>query len=126
MIKLKQNFPEYYIIAVLFCSTYTPPLSISSIAIGLIIFLALQSHYKWKFTGMLISTLFIAVNLYMSLALLSELKEFPTFTGQALLMLGVGSFLILLNLIVSGLMIYNYSRYDASVNLSQTPGILPE
>ena len=106
------KFPEYYLIVLTFLAGYKPPFFINPIAIGLIVILILQIIYKNKIAGIVIAGFFIVINVYMLLALISEFSEFPTLNADALQLLLGGLLLIVLNLFVSAVMIFNYRQKD--------------
>ncbi|MXV17743.1 hypothetical protein [Hufsiella ginkgonis] len=111
------HFPEYYLILLTVLSVYTPPFSfgINPFAITVLAILVLQVIYNNKAAGLTIAGLFIAGNLYMLLALLSEFNEFPAFTPPAQKLLYVGLSLFALNITVSVLMIARYTRATEEV-----------
>lgn len=61
------------------------------IAMTLLLILTSQFIFKNKTVGLIISVFFILINLFMSLALISELREFPSWTSEAKLMMLVGA-----------------------------------
>lgn len=99
---------EYYLIALVILAFYSPTFQINPIAIGLIIILTLQIIFRNKTSGLLIAALFILINLYMFLALLSEFSEFPAINFDSLQLLLVGLFIIGLNLYIAKMMIHKY------------------
>ena len=106
------RFPEYYLIVLTFLAGYKPPFFINPIAIGLIVILILQIIYKNKITGIVIAGFFTVINVYMLLALISEFSEFATLNADALQLLVGGLLLIVLNLFVSAVMIFNYQQRE--------------
>jgi hypothetical protein len=97
--------PEYYLLIVMFFFLGSFLMSFNPVAWGIVIVLALQLIYKNKITGFLIGGAFLLVNLYMTLALLSEFSEFPTVNALALQLIVVGSCLIGLNILMAVLML---------------------
>jgi hypothetical protein len=104
------GFPEYYLVILAVLAGYKPPFFINPIAIGLIVILILQLIYKNKITRIVIAGFFIVINVYMLLALISEFSEFATLSADALQLLLGGLLLIILNLLVSAVMIFNYRQ----------------
>lgn len=93
MIKVKQILrwtPE--IILILETTFYWISSSpFNPIAMTLLLILTSQFIFKNKTVGLIISAFFILINLFMSLALISELREFPSWTNEAKIMMLVGS-----------------------------------
>lgn len=111
MKKTKQilmKLPEYYLLVLVILSGYTPPFSINPIVIGFVAIVILQIIFKNKISGLIVASLFLLINLYMFLALLSENNEFPILNGDAKQLFFVGVLLLVLNLFVTGLMMYKY------------------
>ncbi|TAJ08659.1 hypothetical protein DMA11_21090 [Marinilabiliaceae bacterium JC017] len=104
------KLPEYYLIILVFLSFYNPPLHVNPIGIGLISILILQIIFKNKISGLLISTIFILINLILPLALISEFNDFPTINSDAIQLLVVGLLLLSLNILMSGMMLIKYVR----------------
>lgn len=104
--------PEYYLIVLILMSGYTPPLGFNLLSLVMAFLLVLQIIFKYRVTGVILATLFLMINLYMLLALISEFSEFPTMNSAAVQLLGVGLLLFVTNLSVSGLMIFRYLRSD--------------
>ena len=120
MNKLKQillSFPEYYLVVLALLSGYTPPFYINPIFIGIALILILQIIFKNKIVGIAIAALFMAGNLFMMLALISELQEFSRFTANAAQLLFVGFGLIFFNLFIVGVMTYKYLYKDNKTTL---------
>lgn len=105
---LKHYIPEiYFVIAILYYWSLTA-LAVNWIAIiGLIIILFLIAS-KNKFLGIISSSLLIATNLFLFLALFSEFFEFTSFNNEAKNLLFVGSLFLGLNLLFSVLMLLKY------------------
>ena len=120
MKKLKQillSFPEYYLVVLVLLSGYTPPFYINPIFIGIALILILQIIFKSKTVGIVIAALFMAGNLFMMLALISEFQEFPSFTANAAQLLFVGFGLIFFNFFIVGIMAYKYLYKDDKATL---------
>lgn len=106
---LKQYIPEiYFVIAILYYWSLTAA-AVNWIAIiGLIVILFLIVT-KNKITGIITSSLIIAANLFLFLALFSELSEFTSFNSDAKKLLFIGTLFLGLNLLVSVLMLLKYA-----------------
>lgn len=115
--------PEYYLIVVALLSGYTPPFSISAISVGLTVILILQVVFKNTISGILIAILFTLVNIYMLFALVSEFNEFATFSTDAKRLLLGGLSLFILNLTMSGMMIFRYTKNQERIRPQAEPGI---
>ncbi|WP_439153427.1 hypothetical protein, partial [Winogradskyella sp.] len=72
--------------------------------------LVYQVISKKAITGMLISSVFILLNLFMILALISELSEFVTKTDNYNNLLIIGSLYIGVNLIIGTFMFVKYLK----------------
>ena len=62
---------------------------------------------RFKVLAVGVGVIYLIINLYMILALLSEFKEFPELNSDALVMLGVGGTLIAVNLYIGLRLIIN-------------------
>lgn len=96
------------IVEVLFYWLFSSPLN--PIAATLLLTLVLQLIFKNKAAGLTISILFLVLNLYMCLALISELKEFTSWTDNARLMLLWGGTMIGFSIIASILMLIKWIK----------------
>lgn len=104
--------PEYILIAlVIFFWTLTTS-TINLVAIGLISILILQIIFKNRITGLIIGCIFVFINLYLILAIGSELFEFPTFNSGAKRLLIYGFSIMGVTSIATGLMIYKHLLSD--------------
>lgn len=103
------KFPEYYLILLAFASGYKPPLHLAPFALVLIVIFSLQLIFKNRITGIVIASLFGIGNLYFLLAMLSEFREFQTFSEGARQLLSVGLPLFVTNLIMAVVMVYKYA-----------------
>lgn len=120
MNKTKQivmRLPEYYILILAILAGYKPPFSFTPISIGLAAIMIFQIFYKNKISGLVISVLFLLINLLMLFALISELKEFSTFNNEAQQLLFGGLLIWLTNLLFGGLMFYK-NRIMSAENFS--------
>ena len=107
---LKTYIPEIYLlIAVLYYWSLTPS-TVNWVAITLLVIIGILIISKNKILGMTIGILLILINLYMFLALASELSEFEVFNSDAKKLLGFGVLFLGLNLIFSTLMLFKYAK----------------
>lgn len=105
---LLSRYPECFLLAVVVLSTYTPPFTINSLGILLIVVFAFQLFFKPRVTGIIIGILFFLFNVYLVFALLDEVADFATFGSKAFQLVLVGSAVITLNLTFSLLMLRKY------------------
>lgn len=111
MKKLKPTLiklPEYYMLAGALLYGYSPAFNINPIAVVLIAILSLQIIYKNKISGFIMGSLLFILNIGMLAAGLSEFREFPTMNANALQLLSFLLVLFVLNLTISGLMLYKH------------------
>jgi len=102
--------PEVYLIAAtIYYWTLTSNL-FNPIAIILLLVLIGQVIFQNEIAGIIISSIFIVLNLYLVLALLSELSEFLELNLAFIKMLLIGSLFIGFNLIAGGFMMKKYSK----------------
>ncbi len=113
---IKNITESYLIVSVLFYWFFTATV-VNPIAIGLLIILGLQLVFQKIGSGIAIASLFLVLNLFMVLALLSELGEFTEFTTNFYQLLIVGSLYLGLNIWVSSRMILKYTRQHNSSSL---------
>ena len=106
--KIILSLPEYLLIAAVLFYWMSAGLTINYIAIGLLIAIILQMIFKNKVVGIAIPTLLIFTCLFMLLALISEVREFPNFNSEAQTLLFVGLAYFLTTIFVSAIMIYKY------------------
>lgn len=104
--------PECYIIFIVLFTGFTPPFSLHPLAFIIAALITWQLYFKNAITGIMLANSFALINLYMILALLSEFSEFPTFNFAAAKLLFFGSLIILTNLVIVGLMYFNYLKRD--------------
>ncbi len=115
MKNLKQNLlrvPEYLLIIGVIIYWISAGMGINPIAIVLFAILVLQVIIKSRFIGLIVSSLLIVSCLYLLLALISEVSEFPTFNAAAKKMLFVGLSLFIPTIIVAGIMFYRDTLSD--------------
>jgi hypothetical protein len=108
--KLMKFIPELYLIIASIIYWELAGHEINYIAITLIFILIVQLIVKNRFSGLFIGTVMILINLYMFLALISELREFPTFNENAYKLLIYGFLYIGTNLFMAALMIIKYRK----------------
>ena len=110
MTQLKKNIPELYLIlAVLYYWTLTA-MHVNWIAISLLLVLLILLLTKSQPLGLLIGSILIVINLFLVLAMFSELSEFEVFNKQAWQLLGVGTLFLGVNIFVSVLLLLKYSK----------------
>lgn len=114
---LKFNFSEIYLIIAVFFYWISASVIINWFGIGLLLTLIILLLSKSRILGITIGILWIFINIYMILAMFSELSEFPSFNNSALKLLVVGSIFFGLNLILSGMLVYKYTSPTLKVNL---------
>ncbi len=109
---LKSNLPETYLIAATLFYYISAAVIVNWFAVVLILLLVTLLITKNKILGVSIASLWILVNLFMVLALISEVSEFPEFNSDALQLLGVGSLFLGLNLIFSVMLLVKYGKTE--------------
>lgn len=108
--KFKPIIPELFLMAsVIYYWTLTANL-FNPIAIGLLVILVYQTVSKKQISGLLISAIFIGLNLFTVLALISELSEFNTVNQNYTNLLVFGSLYLGLNLLVGTVMFIKYLK----------------
>jgi hypothetical protein len=119
MSKFKKLNPAFlFIISVLFYWSSTANL-FNPIALILLVLGVVLITKPIKALAVVIGVIFLIINLYLVLALLSEFREFPNITSKAVLMLGVGGAYIAFNIYISlRLIIYNLPSEDEAGQLS--------
>lgn len=111
---IKKSLPEYYLIASVLFYWYFTATILNPVAIGLLLVLVFQLVYQKAASGIAIASIFLMLNLFMVLALVSELREFVEFTSNYYQLLIVGSLYLGINILVSSFMIYKYIRRTAA------------
>jgi len=102
--------PEFYLIcATLYYWILTSSL-LNPIAIALLAILIFQAISKKIITGLALAVIFIVLNLYMVLALLSELSEFTERNTAFDELLIMGSIFLGLNIVMSIIMFVKYIK----------------
>jgi len=105
--------PEYYLIALIALLTF-PPLNfwIGFVGLCIISILVLQIIYRNSVIGFILSGLFLLVDLYFLLALLSEFYKFQTINANAIRLIVVGLMIFFFHLGISALMFIHYATRD--------------
>lgn len=107
---LKSYLSEiYWLLAILYYWSLTA-LVANWFAIVLLMILGVLLVTKNKILGMTISIFLILINLYLLLALASELSEFIVFNADAKKLLGFGVLFIGINLLFSILLLLKYTQ----------------
>ena len=111
--QLRKWIPELYLLASavfywISTSTLLNPFAIFLVAVLLALF-----TWKMKTLGVIVSLLFLILSLYMILALLSELSEFPIFNTDAKVMLGVGGAWLGLSITLAFVMLTKWGKYQS-------------
>ncbi|MDT0557617.1 hypothetical protein RM697_03100 [Ichthyenterobacterium sp. W332] len=114
---LKLYLPELYLIAAIIIYYISAALIVNWMAFGLLVIVAVLLITKHKVFGICVGLCLVIINLYMVLALLSELSEFETFNNDALQLLVLGSLFLGLNLLFSGMLIYK--NLKASITIAK-------
>lgn len=112
------NFPEYYIIVLILLAGYSPPFTFNPLLILLAGILLLQIIFKNRISGLIIAGIFILINLFMLGAFFSEFGEFQELNNDAKQLLLGGLSLWGINMMLSAMMIYKYTKTD-SINKFQ-------
>ena len=112
------GFPEYYLLILTIMAGYKFPFTFEPIVLGFTIIPLFQIITKHKISGLIIAFLFLLLNFYLLGALLSELHEFSAFNSKAKQLLIGGLTFWFLNIFISSLMIYKYTRPSKDIPLS--------
>ncbi|RED42701.1 hypothetical protein DFQ10_108108 [Winogradskyella eximia] len=108
--QLKPLIPELFLmVSVLYYWVLTLNL-LNPIAMGLLAILIYLIISKKATLGLVISVVFIALNLFLVLALISELSEFEVINQNYNNLIIFGSLYLGLNLILAGFMFYKYLK----------------
>jgi hypothetical protein len=99
----------YLIVSVLYYWIMTGTI-LNPVAMVLLLILTSLVIFKNKALGVSISIVFLLLNLYMVLAMISELNEFESFNQRAMELLIFGSLYFGLNIVVSIVMIMKWGR----------------
>lgn len=102
--------PELYLIAATLYYWFLTSNLLNPVAIVLLLVLGYQVISKNITSGVIIASMFVLLNLYMVLALMSELSEFDTVNDNYMQLLLFGSLFLGLNLIAGGFMFWKYIK----------------
>ena len=109
---IKQWLPEtYLIVSVLYYWSLTTSV-INPIAISLLLIIALLIWSKNRILGTAIGTVILVINLFLLLALASELREFETADKDYFILLIAGLFYMGLNITVAFFLIIKWYHYS--------------
>src|SRR5690606_22328319 len=100
--------PEIYLSFATIYYWFLSPNLFNSTAFSLLASLTYHSIYKNSTIGLVISSLFLVLNLYLVLALISELHEFTEVNAGFIKLILIGSIFPGLNIIVSIIMLIKY------------------
>ena len=116
---IKPLLPELFILgSILYywiASSWLNPLAIS-----LLFIIGFQIIKQKIISGIILATIFILMNLYMVLALFSELSEFQSATDDFITMLLVGGIYISLNVFMGFIMLIKYLKKANAKQLQKT------
>lgn len=102
--------PELFLVAsVIYYWTLTSNV-FNPIAIGLLVVLVFQIKSQNSILGVIISLSVMALSLFLVLALISELSEFPTINQNWKILAVFGSLYLGLNILLAGLMFTKYIK----------------
>jgi len=107
--KIILNLPEYLLIVAVIFYWMSASATINYIAIGLLTAIIFQMIIKNKAIGIIVPCIMIFICLYMILALISEVREFPSFDADAQTLLFVGLAIFLTTILASVIMIIKYA-----------------
>lgn len=102
------EFPEVYFLAVLLVAAFKPPFTISPVLMAVACIFIFQMLVMNGLLGMIIANVFLILNSFLLVALISELGEFEVFNNEAYQLLIGGSVFWFSNLYFSILMIRKY------------------
>lgn len=109
---IKQWLPETYLILSVFYYWSLTASAVNPIAISLLLILALLIWSKSRILGTTIGIVILVINLFLLLALASELREFITADKDYFIMLFAGLFYMGLNIAVAFLLIIKWYHYS--------------
>ena len=104
------KLPEYYFITMAILAGYTPPFEFNSFFMGIGLVLLVQIFFQNRILGMALGGIFFLVNILFLGALLSEFREFATFTDDAQKLIFVGVPLFIANFIFAFIMVYRHAN----------------
>ena len=102
--------PELLLIGMTIYYWSLTALVINPLALVLLALFTFQIISKNTISGILIASVIILLNLYLILALLSELSEFETANSNFKRLLIGGTLFVIVNLTIGGLMLYKYFK----------------
>ncbi len=100
------KIPEYILLTICLFYWVAEGIVFNPLLLFLIVALSLQTFFRNRIVGIAISVFLAAACLFMLGALVSELKEFPTFNSDAQVMLVTGLFFFLTLISLAGIMLY--------------------
>ncbi|WP_431158510.1 hypothetical protein [Winogradskyella poriferorum] len=107
---LLQLSPEIYLVLATLYYWFLTANLLNPFAIFFLVLLAYQIYTEKFITGVIIASLLILINLYLVLALFSELAEFPEPNSNYNYLLIFGSLFIGLNLVAGIFMFFKYIK----------------
>ena len=117
--KLKPLLPELFILGSILYY-WTASSLLNPIALALLALICFQIFKQKVISGLIIAIIFIILNLYMVLALISELSEFKSITDDFKIMFLVGSLYLGLNIISGFFMLIKYLKKANEKQLQKT------
>lgn len=116
--------PEvYFLLSALYYWTLAGQ-TINYIAIALVVLMLYQAWSQNKATGLLLGGVLLAINAFLVLALISELREYPTFDADARNLLLFGSLYLGSNLAMAGWMFGKHLVSVFSDETGATPSVV--
>jgi len=106
------QFPEYYLALMFLLLGYSPPFNFHPVGMGLSCVFLLQALLANRLSGLILTTLFLFVNLLMLTPLIAEATEFTAMNSSFWQMLAGGLLLWGINLLAGGAMLYKYLKLD--------------
>lgn len=115
MKKIFLKFPEFYFTLLAVLAGYTPPFNFNPIFLAVGFVFIAQIIFKNKISGLLLAAATGILNLLFLGALLSEFREFESFTDDAQQLLFVGLSIFCLNILATTTMFYRYLKTPNTV-----------
>jgi|GEM_PF-1224270 len=113
--RIRTNWPELYLIAATLYYWFLTSSLFNPIAIGLLSVLLFYMLTKNITLGLILSTVYILLNLYLVLALISELSEFQSLDSNFMKLIIIGPIFLGLNLLAGYFMLRSIIRRMHSV-----------
>ena len=110
MQSIKKNLAEYYILFSILFYWFSTANIFNPIAIILLFVFGYQLWKQPAKMGITIGVIYLLLNLYMCLALISELRDFNTVTSDPIQLFVVGTIFLGLNIIAAIALIKKYSK----------------